>query len=331
MGKRRILVAALMLLAFAVQAQTQRSRNRYDIILEQQTDGSWGVFAPQLEMLGDERPEGLLEPYKAQSPVDADYIRDVSPQKMVYKRYSDHSLELHICPQQLSEPRPVVFFVHGGTWTNGSPKSMDHFARYFARKCNFVTVNVQYSLSPQKGIRAEHSCRDCLDAVEYVRRHAKELGADVSRMAFVGHSAGGHLAAYMALKTPQAKALVGWSGVYNFLTAHCTQKEYRDPKNKYYKYTNPYFHGIDGRFLRRISPECLVGRRCSKAVMLSYGGADYLVEPDQAISFGETLRRAGARVQMEYYPCYGHGIHSRSDRNRDLLEKTERFLEENLR
>lgn len=88
---------------------------------------------------------------------------------------------------------PAVVFFHGGGFIGGSPDVVENPCRSLAEKAGALVVNVDYRLAPEHPFPA--GVLDCYDAVQWVYRHADELGVDPSRIAVAGDSAGGNLAA----------------------------------------------------------------------------------------------------------------------------------------
>lgn len=93
---------------------------------------------------------------------------------------------------------PVVMFFHGGGWVLGNLETHDALCRRLARDSGCVVVSVDYGLSPENAFPGPID--DCYRATEYVVEHATRLNIDASRLAVFGDSAGGHLAASVAIK-----------------------------------------------------------------------------------------------------------------------------------
>ena len=95
-----------------------------------------------------------------------------------------------------------LVFYHGGGWVIGDLDSHDSLCRQFCAGAGVVVVSVDYRLAP------EHPCpaasEDAWAALEWVAANADELGIDTGRLAVGGDSAGGNLAALMALRARDA-------------------------------------------------------------------------------------------------------------------------------
>ena len=92
---------------------------------------------------------------------------------------------------------PVLVYIHGGAWIIGDKREQGFpLLLEFARR-GWVTVTINYGLSP-RATWPDHIV-DCKRAVDWVRRHIAEYGGDPGFIAVSGGSAGGHLAALLAL------------------------------------------------------------------------------------------------------------------------------------
>jgi acetyl esterase len=91
----------------------------------------------------------------------------------------------------------VLVYFHGGGMVMGSNRSFEPLARMLAAHSNATVVSVDYRLAPEFPAPAQFD--DAYTATEWVAGHAEQLGVDVTRLAIAGDSAGGSLAAAVAL------------------------------------------------------------------------------------------------------------------------------------
>ncbi|MBK8560043.1 alpha/beta hydrolase [Candidatus Amarobacter glycogenicus] len=93
---------------------------------------------------------------------------------------------------------PLLVFLHGGGWVIGSPNTHAKLAAELALGAGCVVVSVDYRMAPENPAPA--SLDDCVAAIRYAVANAAEFGADGSRFAIGGDSAGGNLTAASALR-----------------------------------------------------------------------------------------------------------------------------------
>ena len=131
-----------------------------------------------------------------------------------------HRLDLYL--PEGKKKVPVVMWIHGGGWRQGDKGLYGRLGRRFARE-GIGLAAISYRLSPK--VRHPEHIRDCARAFAWLHRNVKEHDGDPDRLFIMGHSAGGHLAALLALdrkflkeqKVPvQAiKGVIPMSGVYD--------------------------------------------------------------------------------------------------------------------
>ena len=92
---------------------------------------------------------------------------------------------------------PVLVYFHGGGLVMGSNHSFEPLARVLASASGATVVAVDYRLAPEAPPPAQFD--DAFAATDWVSRNADDLGVDAARLAVVGDSAGGALAAAVAL------------------------------------------------------------------------------------------------------------------------------------
>lgn len=120
---------------------------------------------------------------------------------VTYKEVDGHTLQLHILKPadwRPSDERAALVFYHGGGWVGGGPSAYNEQAEYFAKR-GMVCVLAEYRLLGKKLLPPEICIEDAKSAFRWVRGHAADLGINPNEIAAVGASAGGHLAAAIAL------------------------------------------------------------------------------------------------------------------------------------
>jgi acetyl esterase/lipase len=194
-------------------------------------------------------------------------------------------------------PWPVVFFIYGGSWMDGSRHNYDFAGRALAAQ-GFVTVIADYRLIPE--VEYPGFLDDCSAAFAWCVAHIGDYGGDAERMALMGHSAGAYNAVMLALDPAylrargllgRVKAVVGLSGPYDFL---------------------PFDGPISLRVFGAVrGPEASQPIHLTQAdappMFLANGERDTLVGPLNAKALARELRAVGVAVSERYYPTMGHG------------------------
>jgi acetyl esterase len=98
----------------------------------------------------------------------------------------------------------VIVYFHGGGWTIGSVEQFDAITRQVANATHAIVVSVDYRLAPEHPFPAPLD--DCWQALNWAAENAATFGGDGTRVAVMGDSAGGNLAAVCALMARDAGA-----------------------------------------------------------------------------------------------------------------------------
>ena len=95
-------------------------------------------------------------------------------------------------------PFPVALYIHGGGWVIGSRQAYDSSARALTNAAGAIIVSTSYRQAPENRFPAAHD--DTFAAYQWVRANARQFNGDPARVAVVGESAGGNMAASIAIR-----------------------------------------------------------------------------------------------------------------------------------
>src|SRR5438876_2422785 len=196
-------------------------------------------------------------------------------------------------------PRPLLIWFHGGGFVVGDLFTADGICRVLAHHSGAVVVSVDYRLAPEWPLPAAHE--DAVTAANWAIRHAHELGADPARVVVGGDSAGGSLAAHVALqlrdfgpreaalqvlaypatdytlshadRAPEFAKLLTWESIDWFAGHSLTGVDRTDPR------ISPYFADLSG-----LPPACIIT-----------AGIDPL--RSDALAYADRLEQAGVAVE----------------------------------
>lgn len=126
----------------------------------------------------------------------------------------DTEIPVRVYTPRSAEPRPGLVFFHGGGWVLCNLETHDVACRAISRRSGAAVVSVDYRLAPEHRFPA--AVDDCYAALDWTAANARSLGVDRSRIYVGGDSAGGNLAAVVALKSRDEKgpAIAGQAMVY---------------------------------------------------------------------------------------------------------------------
>jgi acetyl esterase len=121
---------------------------------------------------------------------------------------------------------PVVVYFHGGGWVLGDIETHDALCRRLCSESGCAIVSVGYRLAPEHAFPAPLD--DCYAATEYISSHEAEFGVDPARLLVAGDSAGGNLAAAVAIKARNKKGpkILAQVLIYPALDPNCSTASY---------------------------------------------------------------------------------------------------------
>jgi len=206
---------------------------------------------------------------------------------------------------------PVLVYYHGGGWTIGDLDTHDVLCRELCNGSGAVVVAVDYRMGPEHRFPA--AVDDCTAATAWVHAQADELGVDRSRLAVGGDSAGGNLAAVIAIAARDSGA---FPIAYQLLIYPATDMRRGHPSHTtngsgyllttetiaYYHdhYITDAAHDLDWRASPLLHPDL---SNLPPALVLT-AGFDPL--RDEALEYANRLAAAGNRAT---YVCFDRQIH----------------------
>jgi acetyl esterase/lipase len=189
---------------------------------------------------------------------------------------------------------PVVIFIHGGAWRAGNRTNVN-VKPGFLLDNGFCFVSIDYRMLPKADVATQAD--DVEQAYRYVRANIARYGGDPNRIAVMGHSAGGHLAALTGLRggLPGVAALV----------LNDTRAYDLDALARSGGMTRAYARAFpDPAQWRALSPAIHVGSRKHPPTFIAYSRASGRAEASRA--FAERLRATGTEVTLFDGSAYSH-------------------------
>jgi acetyl esterase/lipase len=219
-------------------------------------------------------------------------------------------------PPGLAGPAPCIVHIHGGGYVVGSVGAQEGPHRMLALALGCVIVTVDYRLAPEMVFPG--AVEDCYAALGWVFSNAAELGIDPARIGVSGESAGGGLAAALALLTRDrgAHALAFQHLIYPMIDDRTGTSGDPHPHTGEFIWTahNNRFGwrallgvepGSDG-----VSPYAAASRAEDLSrlppTFISTGGLDLFLEED--LEYARRLMRAGVPTELHVYPGGYHGF-----------------------
>jgi triacylglycerol lipase len=279
-------------------------------------------LAPMLEVvpaltLSDETLAGVRE-NRMVLPVDPAADAAVASERRRISGPADAPEIEVLCyrPRAATGPLPCILHIHGGGYVLGDAQSMAAFHKPLARELGCAIVSVDYRLAPET--RFPGAVEDCYAALSWLAANASEIGVDSARIGVMGESAGGGLAAALALlaRDREEHTLAFQHLIYPMLDdrtcdhadphPHAGQFVWTAASNRYgWTALLGVEPGSDD-----VSPYAAAARAHSLVglppAFISSGSLDLFLEED--MDFARRLIRAGVPTELHVYPGAFHGF-----------------------
>ncbi|HSA80738.1 MAG TPA: alpha/beta hydrolase [Geminicoccaceae bacterium] len=214
---------------------------------------------------------------------------------LAYGALPRQRLDVYV-PDGLAGPAPVAVFFYGGRWESGNKEQFRFVGQALAAR-GFITVIPDYRRYPE--VRFPTFVEDGAAAVAWVGRNIGRFGGDPAQVHLMGHSAGAHIAALLALdrryfaaagtESDIIQSFIGLAGPYDFLPlTSATLKR--------------IFAADD---MAETQPITFADGNAPPALLL-HGENDGTVLPANSERLAAALAAAGNRVEIKLYPNLDH-------------------------
>jgi acetyl esterase/lipase len=200
------------------------------------------------------------------------------------------------------ERSPAVVVIHGGGWTTGD-KAEEREVNIATNlvKAGYVVLSINYVLSTGGKVTWPQNVYDCKTAVRWLRKYADRWQIDANHIGVIGGSAGGHLAAFLAVTKPEHH--FDPDGPYGEFSCRvqCAVDLYGPVDLMDYKPDLPMFgksRAAASDLYRAASPLTYV-RKDVPPILILHGTADKSVSLEQSRTFARALDKAGAPYVFE--------------------------------
>jgi acetyl esterase len=208
---------------------------------------------------------------------------------------------------------PALVFFHGGGWVIGNLDTHDVACRKLAHEGEMTVIAVDYRLAPEHKFPA--AVEDAVTATQWIAANAASLGIDASRLIIGGDSAGGNLAAVVALSAREAEgpAIVGQLLVYPATDFAMRHPSHSEPETSVLLthsvirwFRDHYLNGLTDGDDWRASPARATDLANLPPAYVLTAGADPL--RDEGFEYAARLKDAGVAVTYRHFPGQFHGF-----------------------
>lgn len=208
-----------------------------------------------------------------------------------------NNLRLDVYSPREAKDAPVVVFFYGGRWSEGKKEEYKFVGEALASR-GFVAVLPDYRLYPQ--VRFPAFVQDGASAVAWIHANVATYGGDPGKIFVMGHSAGAHIAAMLALKEDfmagaggsrsWLRGMIGLAGPYDFMPI--TDPQLRD------------VFGPPEKF--ELSQPILFTEGDNPPMLLMHGEDDEIVWVKNTRNLAQAVVKAGGPMETVIYPKMSH-------------------------
>lgn len=258
---------------------------------------------------------------------------------VVFAKAEGHELKLNLfLPEKVKNP-PLVVFIHGGGWRNGSYQAC---RTQWLTDYGFAVASVSYRLT-DKGAFPIQS-HDCKGAIRWLRAHAKDYGYNAEKIGVAGTSAGGHLALLMGTtgdnetlegaiggntdQSSRVQAVVDFFGPSDFVARSKNQPSKTDIPD------SPVYLLLGGAASKNVEKAKLASpayhvTKDDAPLYIVHGDADKTVNLRQSKRIESVYKEAGLPVTLNVIKGAGHG--GKACFSKDVQQEVAKFFSKHLR
>lgn len=216
----------------------------------------------------------------------------------------EEEIPVRIYTPEGNSPFPLLVYFHGGGWVVGDLDAVDNTCRALCLGAGCMVISVDYRLAPEYKFPA--ALEDAYAAIQWLAANASGMGGDATRLAVAGDSAGGNLAAAVALMARDKGELSLSYQLLIYPVTHCYfdtesyltygEGDYglrRDEMIWFWQHyladeaegKNPYASPLLAEDLSGLPPALIVTAECD-------------ILRDEAEAYAASLKAAGVSVQL---------------------------------
>ncbi len=258
---------------------------------------------------------------------------------ITYETVGDRKLPLDLYySEQGKKPMPLVIWIHGGGWRNGSKRGGGAAIACLQR--GYAVASVEYRLSGEAIFPA--AIEDCKAAVSFLRLHAKKYNLDPERFGVWGSSAGGHLVALLGTTndvddfdthpvTNQAssrvQAVCNWFGPTDFLRMNDFpgRIDHDSPTSPESKFIGGPIQQNKSK-TQRASPIAYVSKS-DPPILIMHGTDDAAVPYNQSELLHDALIKAGVSSRLVRIEGGDHGFRGAKQSREELVSQSIDFFD----
>jgi acetyl esterase/lipase len=258
---------------------------------------------------------------------------------IVYETVGKRELHLDLYrPAKSKTALPVVIWIHGGGWKNGSKNNPRTAIGMLFR--GYAVASVEYRLSGEAIFPA--AIEDCKAAVSFLRLHAKKYNLDPRKYGVWGSSAGGHLVALLGASnetrifdthpvtkkaSSKVQAVCDWFGPTDFLRMNDVKGRIdhdhaRSPESQFIG--GPIQENKEK--VSKANPITYV-TKSAPPFLIMHGDRDALVIFNQSELLHAALKKAGAQSTLYKAVNGGHGFRGSKDSRAQLFKRSADFFD----